>query len=72
MWPFLVGYMDRVRMLIAWCELRGDFRMFRTDRLAAIEFRDERYPERRAALRRRWLTMMSERPDVGATQNRAG
>lgn len=71
-WPFLVGYMDRVRMLIAWCELRGDFRMFRTDRLAAIEFRDERYPERRAALRRRWLTMMSERPDVGATQNRAG
>ncbi|MCI1143566.1 WYL domain-containing protein [Sphingomonas sp. WKB10] len=44
-WPFLVGYMDRVRTLIAWCELRGDFRMFRTDRLAAIEFRDERYPE---------------------------
>jgi len=71
-WPFLVGYMDRVRMLVAWCELRGDFRMFRTDRLAAIEFRDERYPERRAVLRRRWLTMMSERRDAGATQNRAG
>ncbi|MCD2324447.1 YafY family transcriptional regulator [Sphingomonas sp. IC-56] len=69
-WPFLVGYMDRVRMLIAWCELRGDFRMFRTDRLSTIEFRDERYPEHRATLRRRWLAMMQERRDAEATQNR--
>jgi predicted DNA-binding transcriptional regulator YafY len=65
-WPFLVGYMDRVRMLIAWCELRDDFRMFRTDRLSAIEFRDERYPERRATLRRRWLAMMHQRRDAEA------
>lgn len=59
-WPFLVGYMDRVRVVIAWCELRNDFRTFRTDRFSAIEFRDERYPERRAELRRRWLARMSE------------
>lgn len=60
-WPFLVGYMARVRTLIAWCELREDFRMFRTDRLATIAFLDERYPERRATLRRRWLALMAER-----------
>ncbi|GAA0674744.1 putative DNA-binding transcriptional regulator YafY [Sphingomonas insulae] len=60
-WPFLVGYMDRCRMLIAWCEMRGDFRMFRTDRLGTVEFLDERYPERRATLRRRWLAMMDRR-----------
>ncbi|MFV0624266.1 helix-turn-helix transcriptional regulator [Sphingomonas sp. ac-8] len=69
-WPFLVGYLDQVRMLIAWCELRRDFRMFRTDRLSAIEFREERYPEHRAALRRRWLAMMNERRDSGAIQSR--
>jgi predicted DNA-binding transcriptional regulator YafY len=60
-WPFLVGYLDSVRMLIAWCELRGDFRMFRTDRLVAIDFLDTPYPERRATLRRRWLAMMAAR-----------
>lgn len=65
-WPFLIGYMDQVRMLIAWCELRGGFRMFRTDRLSAVEFLDERYPERRAALRRRWLAMMTERRAAAA------
>jgi predicted DNA-binding transcriptional regulator YafY len=60
-WPFLVGYFEQVRTLIAWCELRGDFRMFRTDRLRGIDFLEERYPERRATLRRRWLVMMAER-----------
>jgi predicted DNA-binding transcriptional regulator YafY len=60
-WPFLVGYFEQVRTLIAWCELRGDFRMFRTDRLRGIDFLEERYPERRATLRRRWLAMMAER-----------
>jgi predicted DNA-binding transcriptional regulator YafY len=68
-WPFLVGYMDRVRMVVAWCELRNDFRMFRTDRLLAIDFRDERYSERRATLRRRWLAMMRERRNAQAPQN---
>jgi predicted DNA-binding transcriptional regulator YafY len=60
-WPFLVGYFEQVRTLIAWCELRGDFRMFRTDRLGGIDFLEDRYPERRATLRRRWLAMMAER-----------
>lgn len=58
-WPFLVGYRDSVRMLMAWCELRGGFRMFRTDRLQAVAFLDERYPEHRATLRRRWLALMA-------------
>ena len=48
-------------MLIAWCKLRCDFRMFRTDRLGSVDFLDDRYPERRAALRCRWLTMTAER-----------
>ncbi|MCR5878333.1 YafY family protein [Phenylobacterium sp. J367] len=50
-WPFAIGYHDTVRLLVAWCELRNDFRSFRTDRVAVAEFLDDRYPERPAALR---------------------
>ena len=36
-WPFALAFFDRVRLLIAWCELRGDFRSFRTDRIVEAE-----------------------------------
>ena len=54
-WPFMVGYVATVRVVMAWCELRRDFRIFRTDRITRLDFLDERYPERPVALRRRWL-----------------
>jgi len=53
-WPVTVGYMETVRHLVAWCELRQDFRSFRTDRVIAAGFLDERYPERPSALRAKW------------------
>jgi predicted DNA-binding transcriptional regulator YafY len=53
-WPVTVGYMETVRHLIAWCELRQGFRSFRTDRVIAAGFLDERYPERPSALRAKW------------------
>jgi predicted DNA-binding transcriptional regulator YafY len=60
-WPFAVGYHETVRLLIAWCELRTDFRSFRTDRVTAAEFLDDRYPERPATLRARWRRLMTEK-----------
>jgi predicted DNA-binding transcriptional regulator YafY len=60
-WPFAVGYHETVRLLIAWCELREDFRSFRTDRVEGADFLDERYPERPAALRARWRKLMNEK-----------
>ncbi|ARQ00042.1 helix-turn-helix transcriptional regulator [Pseudorhodoplanes sinuspersici] len=53
-WPITIGYHDTVRLLIAWCELRNDFRHFRTDRIVTTEFLEERYPERPAVLRSKW------------------
>lgn len=53
-WPVTVAYLDTVRMIAAWCELRKDFRHFRTDRVAAADFLDDRYPERPAVLRAKW------------------
>jgi predicted DNA-binding transcriptional regulator YafY len=53
-WPFAVGYHEAVRLLMTWCELRQDFRSFRTDRVTAAEFLADRYPDRPAALRAKW------------------
>lgn len=53
-WPIGMTFFDRVRVVIAWCELRQAFRHFRTDRIAVLLAREERYPARRADLFRRW------------------
>ncbi|EGY01000.1 helix-turn-helix type 11 domain-containing protein [Nitrospirillum viridazoti Y2] len=60
-WPVTVAYFQTVRLLVAWCELRQDFRHFRTDRVTAADFLDERYPDRPVALRGRWLEDMRQR-----------
>jgi predicted DNA-binding transcriptional regulator YafY len=51
-WPVQLGFMDQARVLCAWCELRRDFRTFRTDRIVAMK-RLDRYPAQRADLVRR-------------------
>lgn len=53
-WPFALGFFDHVRLLIGWCELRQDFRSFRTDRIQSWEQTGRRYPKRRAALLKAW------------------
>jgi predicted DNA-binding transcriptional regulator YafY len=63
-WPIAIGYLDAVRLLIAWCELRKDFRHFRTDRVLGAEFLDERYPERPAALRTKWRKSLETKDRV--------
>jgi predicted DNA-binding transcriptional regulator YafY len=42
-WPVFLGCAETVRLRTAWCELRQDFRHFRTDRVVAAEFLDEHY-----------------------------
>ena len=53
-WPFLIGYRETTRLLVGWCEMREDFRTFRTDRIVEADFLDDRYPARPAVLRARW------------------
>ncbi len=53
-WPIALTFFDQVRLLIGWCELRDDFRSFRTDRIAAVEMTETRYPTRRVDLLRQW------------------
>ena len=53
-WPFAIGYFERVRILLAWCELRQAFRHFRTDRILQLSACEQRYPHRRQRLLREW------------------
>lgn len=59
-WPFAIGYFETSRLIVAWCELRQDFRSFRTDRVSAAEFTEDRYPDRPASLRARWRRHQDE------------
>jgi len=67
-WPIGVGYYEAARIIIAWCELRLDFRHFRTDRIVTAEFLDQRYPTRRNVLRTAWRKQMDEARDQYAAR----
>jgi predicted DNA-binding transcriptional regulator YafY len=53
-WPVILGYAETTRLLVAWCEMRQNFRHFRTDRIIEAEMLDERNGLRQGELRRRW------------------
>jgi predicted DNA-binding transcriptional regulator YafY len=53
-WPIALAYFERVRVVVAWCELREGFRHFRVDRIEALESLSDRYPRGRQALREEW------------------
>ena len=53
-WPLGLGYFDQVRVVIAWCELRDDFRHFRTDRILQLRLIETRYLKRRQPLLKQW------------------
>ncbi|HVF94180.1 MAG TPA: YafY family protein [Sphingomonas sp.] len=56
-WPFALAFYDRVRVVVAWCEMRQGYRHFRTDRITALDVTPRRYPRRRASLLKEWRTL---------------
>jgi len=53
-WPIAMAYHKGVRLLVAWCELRCDFRHFRVDRMSKLEVLEVAIPERHDTLFHRW------------------
>jgi predicted DNA-binding transcriptional regulator YafY len=53
-WPFALGFFDKVRVVVAWCEMRQDFRHFRADRISDLHATDARYPRRRQVMLKEW------------------
>jgi predicted DNA-binding transcriptional regulator YafY len=54
-WPVILGYEATRRMLVAWCELRQDYRHFRTDRIEDLTVLEEGHGLRKGELRQRWI-----------------
>jgi predicted DNA-binding transcriptional regulator YafY len=53
-WPIAIGFYERIRIVVAWCELRQAFRHFRTDRITSAELTGERVPRPRPDLLTEW------------------
>jgi predicted DNA-binding transcriptional regulator YafY len=53
-WPIMLGFVESKRFIAGWCEMRQDFRLFRTDRILKADFLDERYLPSRRQLVRQW------------------
>jgi predicted DNA-binding transcriptional regulator YafY len=53
-WPLALGFFEEVHVIVAWCELRLDFRHFRTDRIAKLTPLKTRYPQGRQTLLKKW------------------
>jgi predicted DNA-binding transcriptional regulator YafY len=61
-WPFAIGFSERVRVVVAWCEARQGFRHFRLDRVARLEVTGARYPRGRATLLAEWQRGLTPLP----------
>lgn len=53
-WPIALGFFEETHVLVAWCELRENFRHFRTDRVIQLTQLETRYPQRRRTLLQKW------------------
>jgi len=53
-WPFALTFFDKARLVLSWCELRSDFRSFRSDRILSFTVSETRYGRRKQALLKEW------------------
>lgn len=59
--PIGLHYYVEVVTLVAWCELRNDFRSFRLDRIAELRVSNESFKSDGAKLRRQWREQQEHR-----------
>ena len=53
-WPIAIAYFETVRLIVAWCEKREDFRHFRTDRITDWQLLDDHFPGPLSKIRQKW------------------
>lgn len=53
-WPIALGFFERSRVVVAWCEERVDFRSFRADRITGWTTDSARFDRPRAVLLAEW------------------
>lgn len=64
-WPIAMIYYVDSAILVAWCELRTDFRHFRLDRITRCDLLADGFPGKGAGLRTQWdLTLKAATVDA--------
>lgn len=53
-WPLILTFFEQARIIVAWCELRKEFRHFRADRISNVVSLGLKYPKRRHELMKEW------------------
>ena len=59
-WPLAIVYFDDMLVVLAWCCLRQDFRIFRAERVVAVQNAGTSFRPRRVALLRTYLGRLRE------------
>lgn len=60
-WPVATVYYVDVTLIAAWCELRGDYRHFRADRIVQSKVLEERYAADSGPMMAEWMAMRSQK-----------
>jgi predicted DNA-binding transcriptional regulator YafY len=53
-WPIAIAYFVEVTLVCAWCELRGDYRHFRADRIQSLKVTEEIFSTEGGRLMTEW------------------
>lgn len=69
--PLGIVYMDNSNVLLAWCHLRQDFRMFRLDRMDDLNVTEDSFRPHRVSLLRDYMVRIRAETHVVATDRAA-
>jgi predicted DNA-binding transcriptional regulator YafY len=59
--PFAISYFEKQRLVIGWCELRIEYRAFRTDRMENLAIEPEKYRTHRKQMLKEWIEVNKRR-----------
>jgi predicted DNA-binding transcriptional regulator YafY len=59
-WPLAIAYFAEATLIGAWCELRGDYRHFRTDRVRDLAVLEQAYPDDCPTLLSGWRALQEQ------------
>lgn len=62
-WPIALGYFETSRLLVAWCDMRRDYRSFRIDRIVELIVTDNKVPRAQKDLLKEWQEAEKARTD---------
>ena len=62
--PLGMSYSENALLLLGWCKLREDFRMFHCNRIISAELTGQSFRPRRVALLRDYVEQMRNRPEI--------